>query len=136
MNMKDLKPKLQKIYHWLKERPCTHVVAIALNIVLLCLFAFLIYIHIDNNIHPEFADNDFANVIIFGLILLGGEIVAILLFIITFMGELITSFKLKVIDKYLLENKIYNIFWFIGSSCFLIILCIIGYLYLSDHFPH
>jgi len=128
--MKDLKSKLQKIYHWLKERPSTHIVAIPFLIYLLLgIFFYHLFFLILNTGSPE---NNYGTglaaslVLFFYFSMYFGMIIASL---ICFTIEAIIKFNWKIKRKFLLENKIYNFFWLIGLISYTIVCCIVLFFY-------
>jgi len=133
MSMKDLKPKLQKIYHWLKERPCTHIAAIFCFIyiviaILLCCLTFEII-----NQYPLNKQNNLGgigSIMILCLYFLIGYIIITLITILSFVVECFVKFRWKIKRKFLLENKIYNFFWFLGIIFYFVISCIVVFQYI------
>jgi len=132
MNMKDLKPKLQKIYHWLKERPSTHIAAISSLINTIVIISLILLDSIFAYSDGSQGCQNLEGVTIIAFILLY-VLIYICIFIITsicFIIECVKKFNWRIKRKFLLENKIYNFFWVSGILCYIIIGCIVVFQYI------
>jgi len=115
MNMKDFKPKLQKIYHWLKERPSTHIaVFLASMSFVVCFTPFildLIFMIVPSL--NKYTDDGLILIFILA-VYVEIQLAICLITILFFFIEIITLFNFKIKKHYYLENKKYNIFWLVS----------------------